>query len=154
LHEIFLHRPQHLAHHGRKGAGVQPASQPLVGQQVVAHDHVVAHAQSVQEQGSGKAGAVLAGGAVEHQRRVMRASRWANSCGKARRVAAHKAAVGVLHQRHHIRRGQVRTSGQQVLQLLHDGGLDGQRVHDGIGNGAGVPYSPAPARRAGPAPAR
>ena len=56
---------------GQVGAGDGIAPVEAVGQQVIFRNHVVGHAERMQDQRAGKAGAILAGGAVDHQRRAV-----------------------------------------------------------------------------------
>src|ERR1700722_12006576 len=67
--ERGLHRAQHLPDIIGKvvaGGGIAPVKS--VGEQIILGDHVLGYAERMQDQGAGESGAVLAGGAVDHQR--------------------------------------------------------------------------------------
>ena len=90
------------------------------------------HAQSRQDQRSGKAGAVFACGAMEHQGRILR-EQVRKQLGKAVCVVAHKALVGDLHG---ISGGLWRDGFallQLRVQILHQRRLNDQVVALGAG---------------------
>src|SRR6185295_20413299 len=95
--ERYLYRSEHLPDLvGQVGAVIGvPAVEPI-GQEIVFGDDVLGDAERVQDQCAGKAGAVLAGGAMDHQRRAvfqqMRKQR-----AEVLRVLLHIAAVGAAH---------------------------------------------------------
>ena len=56
---------------GKIGAGGRIAPVEAVGEQVILRDHVVRDAERMQDQRAGKSGAILAGGAMNNQRRAV-----------------------------------------------------------------------------------
>ena len=64
--------PEHLPDVvGQVAARIGIPAVEAVGQQIVFRDHVVGDAERMQDQRAGKTGAVLAGGAMDHQRRAV-----------------------------------------------------------------------------------
>ena len=83
-----------LTSSGRSGLADGIAPVEAVGQQIILGDHIVRHAERMQDQRAGKSGAVLAGGAMDHQRRAV-LQQMGEQRAEARRVLAHIVAVGI-----------------------------------------------------------
>jgi len=56
---------------GKSLNGGRVAAIEAVGQQIILRDQIVRYAERVQDQRAGKSGAILAGGAMNHQRRMI-----------------------------------------------------------------------------------
>ena len=91
------------------------------------HHILVRHPQRQQNQRRSKAGAILAGGAVKHQRFIAGQQMREKLC-EPLGVIGHEIAVGLLHQGHGVRRREGLPLRQQGFHALHDRGLDGQGV--------------------------
>ncbi len=99
------------------------AGPQVVGAKVVLHHCLPGNAQQGEEEGRGKAGAVLAGGAVEHQRPVLAVAQGREQGAEARRAAARIVAIMVREELHHdVRIG--RPVGHRAADLVADAGLD------------------------------
>src|SRR6266404_3987698 len=70
--EGSLHRREHLPDVlGKIGAGCGVAPVEAVGEQIILGNQLTGHAERMQDQRAGETGAVLAGGAMDHQRRAV-----------------------------------------------------------------------------------
>ena len=112
---------------GQVGAVIGIPAVEAVGQEIVFRDDVLGNAERMQDQRAGKTGAVLAGGAVDHQRRAifqqMRKQR-----AEMLRVVLHIAAVGAAHHLDGVVRRQRRAGGRDGAQRRDDRGFDRQRM--------------------------
>ena len=82
----------------------------------------------MQDQRAGKAGAVLAGGAVNHQRRAI-FQQMRKQCAEPRRVLLHIVAVGIAHDFGGVVLRQLRAGGCDDAQRRDHRGFDWQRMH-------------------------
>jgi len=102
---------------------------------VIFGDDVVGHAERVQDQRAGETGAVLAGGAMNHQRRAV-LEQMREQRAEARRVVMYIAAIGIAHDLQRVARRQRGTVGSPRAQRRNDGRLDRQRMDRDLGNAA------------------
>ena len=122
-------RPQHSSDFIRKiAAGVGVAPVEAVGKQIIVGDHIVGHSEGMQDQRAGKAGAVLAGGTVNHKRRAI-LQQMAEQGTEARRVVTHIVAVGIAHHVDRVDRRQRRAGRGAGAQRRNHGRLDRQRMN-------------------------
>ena len=114
------------------------AGPQLVGAQIVVHHRVPRHAQQGEQQRRGEAGAVLAGGAMEHQRPVRAIAQGGEQGTEARRAAARIVAIVIGQEAHHDE-GRGAAVGNGPPDLLADPGLDmgaddpAGQAFDGVG---------------------
>ena len=89
----------------------------------------------MQDQRAGKAGAVLAGRAVDHQRCAI-FQQMGEQRAEARSVVLDIAAIGVAHDVDGVIRRQRRAGGRDRAQRRNHRGLDRQRMNGDVGDAA------------------
>src|SRR6202043_1696283 len=92
------------------GAGGWVAPVEEVGEQVILRDQIVWDAERMQDQRAGKSGAILAGGAMDHQWGAV-LQQMSEQRTEAWRVVPHITAVGIAHHLERLDRRNRRAGG-------------------------------------------